>query len=610
MTSLRKINFLILLLLTAAVWGGCFRLAFAATKFSHIALYDEAKYPTDFSHFDYVNPDAPKGGTVVLPSYGGFDSFNPFIFKGNAVSEVAALTLDTLGIVPADDVSVVYPLLAKEFELPKDKSYVGFILDERAKFSDGTPVLADDVIFSFNSLTEKGAPIYKVYYQDVERVEKINDRHVRFYFKKGTENKELPLILAQLSIFSKKDWDGKDFSVPTLKPFLGSGPYIVKKFKAGKSIILKRNPNYWAKDIPSRKGFFNFDTVDYEFYQDTTVTLQALFSGNIDIRVEYIAKNWVTGYDNNVVKSGKVIKEDIPHGRAANLQMFAFNIRKDIFKDKRVRQAIALAFDFDWANEMLFYNQYQRLNSYFTNTEMEATGLPKGKELAILRRFKSQLAPEVFSQEPRVIHHQNYMQTRENLKKAVALLNDAGYGFRDGKMVNLATGDPLAFEIFDNSSNGSSFTRVMLPFIKNLRKIGIDASFRTVEVNVYKNRLDNFDFDIAIIALGVSQMPGNEQKELWGSQSAMVNGSYNIIGIQNPVVDTLIEGLVKAQKKDDYKAYVSALDRVLLSESYMIPQWYAPADRVAYQNKFEHPKTNLKVGYQPFTWWMKEDFRS
>ena len=580
----------------------------AAAQTDSIALYGNPKYTGNWQHFEYADPNAVKGGRIVLPAYGTFDNFNPFIFKGIAATQVVGLTMDTLAIVPTDDITTAYPLIAEKFELT-DK-YIDFFLDKRAKFSDGSPILADDVIFSFESLIEKGSPLYKVYYADVKNVEKLSDRHVRFNFKEGSNNKELPLILSQIVIYSKKDWLGKDFAKPYLQAPLGSGPYILTDFQTNKYLIFKRNPNYWAKDLPSRKGFFNFDEIRYDYYQDTTVTLQALFSGNIDIRVEYIAKNWVTGYDNNVVKSGKVIKEDIPHGRAANLQMFAFNIRKDIFKDKRVRQAIALAFDFDWANEMLFYNQYQRLNSFFTNTGMEATGLPKGKELTILRRFKSQLAPEVFMQEPRVIHHENYRQTRENLKKAVALLNEAGYGFRDGKMVNLATGEPLAFEIFDNSSNGSSFTRVMLPFIKNLRKIGIDASFRTVEVNVYKNRLDNFDFDIAIIALGVSQMPGNEQKELWGSQSAMVNGSYNIIGIQNPVVDALIDGLVKAQKKDDYKAYVSALDRVLLSESYMIPQWYAPADRVAYQNKFEHPKTNLKVGYQPFTWWMKEDFRS
>ncbi len=602
-SKLKYILFLALAFATSASQAG------EITRSKHIALYGAAKYADNFTHFDYANPDAPKGGKAVLPNYGSFDNFNPFIFKGIAPGEVAALTLDTLGIVPVDDISTVYPLIAKEFELPEDKSFAGFILDERAKFSNGSPVTADDVIFSFNALIEKGAPIYKVYYADVERVEKINDRHVRFHFKKGSANKELPLILSQLSIFSKSDWEGKDFSKPQLKPYLGSGPYILDKFQAGKSIYLKRNPNYWAQNLPSRKGFFNFDTVDYEFYQDTTVTLQALFSGNIDMREEYIAKIWVTGYDNDIVKKGKVIKEEMAHNKAAVLQMFAFNLRKEKFQDKRVRQAIGLAFDFDWANDKLFYNQYRRIYSYFTNTGMEATGLPKGKELEILNRYRDKLDASVFNEAPKNPKHADYLQTRENLKQAVKLLKEAGYDFINGKMTNLKTGEPLELEIIDNSANGSSFTRVMLPFINNLAKIGIKAKFRTVEINVYKNRLDNFDFDMAILAFGVSQMPGNEQKEMWGSGSADIKGSYNILGVKNPVADELINGLIQAQEKSDYEAYVKAFDRVMLNENYMIPQWYSPFSRVAYQNKFEHPQTDLKVGFQPFTWWMKEEYR-
>ncbi len=581
-----------------------------ARSMPSLALYGEPKYAADFINFEYTNPKAPKGGRVVMPSYGNFDSLNPFIFKGNAATEAAALTLDTLGIVPVDDYSTVYPLLAKKFELPQDHSFVGFELDERAKFSNGKPVTADDVIFSFKAITEQGAPIYKVYYADVDRVEKVNDRKVRFYFKKNSQNKELPLILAQLSVFSADDWKGKDFSKPTLKPFVGSGPYVIDKVQAGKSITFKRNPDYWAKDLPSRRGFFNFDEVVYDYYQDTTVTLQALFAGNIDMREEYIAKNWVTGYDNKKVAQGQVIKEEIEHNKPTNLQMFVFNLRKSKFADRRVRQAIGLAFDFDWANEKLFYSQYKRIESYFNNTGMEAKGLPQGKELKILNKYRAQLPKEVFSQAPKQPSHKGgAAKTRENLKQAVKLLNAAGYDFVDGKMTNLKTEEPLELEIIDNSANGSSFTRVMLPFINNLKKIGIEAKFRTVEVNIYKNRLDNFDFDIAILAFGMSQMPGNEQKEMWGSKSAMVKGSYNIGGVQNKIVDALIEGLIKAQKKDDYQAYVAALDRVMLNEYYVIPNWYSPADRVAYQNKFEHPKTKLKVGFQPFSWWLKEEFR-
>ncbi len=574
-------------------------------KVPSLSIYGTPKYSPHFENFEYVNPSAPKGGRVVMPEYGGFDNFNPFIFKGNPASSVVALTLDTLGVTPIDDPASIYPLLAKEFEITPNNSMVGFILDENAKFSDGSPVTADDVIFSFESLIKKGAPIYRVYYADVEKVEKINSKHVRFHFKKGVNNRELPIILAQLAIFSKKDFDGKDFSSPSLKAPLGSGPYKLEKFEQGKYLVFKRRNDYWAKNLPSRKGYFNFDEVRYDYYQDTTVTLQALFSGNIDMREEYIAKIWATGYDNSKIKSGEIIKDEIPHNQAAVLQYFGFNTRLPKFKDKRVREAIGLAFNFDWANEKLFYNLYERLYSYFTNTGMEAVGLPQGKELEILNRYRSVLSQDIFTKEPYLPSHKNYKETRKNLRHAVKLLQNAGYDFKNGKMVNLETGEPLEIEILSNSANGSSFTRVMLPFIENLKKIGIKAVFRNIETNIFKNRLNNFDYDIAILAMGVSRLPGNEQKELWGSASADIKGSYNFMGIKNPVIDKLIDGLISAQKQDDYIAYIKALDRVLLSEHYIIPQWYAPKKRVAYQNRFEHPKTNIKIGFEPFIWWVK-----
>lgn len=598
-----KINIIVSL----AILFTAFSVHAADVKISKkLPLYGEAKYADNFKHFDYASEKAVKGGRIVLPAYGGYDNFNPFIFKGIAATEVADLTLDSLGVVPKDDISTVYPLIAKEFEIPSDNSFVGFILDKNAKFHNGTPITADDVIYSFKAVTEQGAPIYKVYYGDVEKVERVNDHHLRFIFKKGADNKELPLILSQLKIFSKKSWEGKDFSKPELKPFLGNGPYKVSKFEPGKYIVLERVKDYWAQNLPSRKGFYNFDEIRYDYYQDTTVTLQALFSGNIDARMEYIAKIWVTGYDNDVVKKGKVIKEEMEHNEAATLQNFAFNLRRPMFADKRVRQAIGLAFNFEWANEKLFYGQYKRLYSYFTNTGMEATGLPEGKELKLLNKFRKDLAPEVFTQAPILPLHRDYKESRENLRQAVKLLQEAGYDFKDGKMTNLQTGETIKFEVLSNSANGSTFTRVMLPFINNLKKIGIEVTFRNLEVNIFKNRLDNFDFDVAILSFGVSQMPGNEQKEMWGSQSANVKGSYNMMGIQNPVVDALVQEVIKAKHKDDYIAAVKALDRVLLNEHYMIPQWYSPYHRIAYRDKFQHPQTNLKVGFQPFTWWMKE----
>ena len=576
-----------------------------AKEIYSIPLYGEAKYSKDFEHFEYSNSDAPKGGRIVFPAYGTFDNFNPYIFKGIPATQYVDLALDSLAIVPSDDISTAYPLLAKTFELTDD--YVGFILNEKAIFHDGTPVLAEDVVFTFNSLIEKGAPLYKMYYGDVDRVEEVNKRHVRFWFRPKSQNKELPLILSQMKIFSKKDWYGKEFDKPYLKAPLGSGPYILDSFSSNKFLIFKRNPDYWAKDLPSRKGFYNFDTIRYDYYQDTTVTLQALFSGNIDIREEYIAKIWVTGYENELVRSGKIIKEDIEHNDPARLQNFSFNTRKPQFQDKRVRKAIDWAFNFEWARENLFYNQYDRLYSYFTNSGMEANGLPEGKELEILNKYRDRLPEKVFTEAYANPVFGDYNRNRENLRHAVSLLKEAGYDFVNGKMTHLKTGKPLEFEVLSNSANGSTFTRVMLPFLKNLNKIGIKATFRNLEVNVFKNRLDNFDFDMAIITYPISQMPGNEQREFWGSRSADIKGSYNLIGIKNPIADEIIEGLVSAQEKSDYAAHVKALDRILLNEHYMIMQWYSPHRRIAYHNKFSHPVVNFKVGFQPHTWWIKEN---
>lgn len=583
----------------------CVTTANAAVS-DRIALYGESKYGSDFKSFEYVNSEAPQGGKIVLPAYGTFDNFNPYIFKGVAATFVAGLSFETLGTSPVDDPFTVYPLLAEKFDLPEDKSYVGFILNPKARFSDGTPVTADDVVFSFNAIMEKGSPVYKMYYADVDRIEKINDREVRFYFKKGSENKELPMILAQFSIFSQKDWEGREFDKPTLQVPLGSGPYKVKDFQVNKFVELQKNPDYWGKDLPSQRGFYNFDTIRYDYYQDTTVTLQALFSGDIDAREEYIAKIWMTGYDNELVKSGKIIKENIEHNNPAVLQNFAYNIRRDKFKDRRVRKALDLAFNFEWANEKLFYNQYKRLFSYFTNTGMEATGLPEGREKEILLKYADKLAPDIFTKPYELTTNPDIYDSRENLKKAVILFKEAGYDFVDGKMTNLKTGEPMEIEILSNSANGATFTKVMLPFVENLRKIGVKAVFRNLEVNIFKNRLDNFDFDMAIISYRVSQLPGNEQRDYWGSVSANIKGSNNIIGIQNEVVDELIKGLVAAQEKEDYVAYVKALDRVLLSENYMIFQWYSPYSRVAYRDKFGQPRSKIKTGFQPFTWWIKE----
>ena len=351
---------------------------------------------------------------------------------------------------------------------------------------------------------------------------------------------------------------------------------------------------------------FNFDEIKYDYYQDTTVTLQALFSGNIDIRTEYIAKAWATGYDNELIKSQKIKKQAVSHNRPATEQFFAFNTRKEKFKDPLVRQAISFAFNFPWANKNLFYNQYLRLNSFFANTRFAAQGLPEGKELEILTTLKDKLPPEIFTTPVEEFFRNDELSDRENLKLAVSLLKKAGYDFINEKMCNKTTGEPLEFEIIINAANGNSFTRVLLPFIENLRKIGIKASTRVLEVNTYKNKMDKFDFDIVIGGYHGTSMPGSEQKDLWGSNTADVEGSNNIIGIKNPAIDEVIQKLIETEENETYTAYVQALDRILLFNHYVIFNWYTNTDRIAYWDKFSYPENTSDTGVDIFTWWMKE----
>ena len=572
----------------------------------YLSITNAPKYAKDFKNFSYTNPLAPKKGRIVLPSYGTFDNFNPYIFKGTASPEVSNLILDSLAYTPSDDIGTAYPLIAQKFERPKDDSFVGFFINPNARFHDGSPITADDVIFSFNALINKGSPFYKFYFQDVESVKKISKLHVRFYFKPNTQNRELPLILTSIKIFSAKDFANKDFDKPSLTPPLGNGPYKIKNFEAGKYITLERNKDYWAQNLPSRKGFFNFDEIKYDYYQDTTVSLQALFSGNIDVRYEYIAKSWATGFDNPLVKSNKIKKQSIKHNRPATNQFFAFNTRRAKFSDARVRKAIGLAFNFPWANSNLFYNQYQRLYSFFTNTPYKATDVPTGLEREILIKHKDNLPSEIFTIPVEDIFRNDTLTDRENLKIAISLLNSAGYDFINEKMCNLQTKEPLEFEIIINSANGNTFTRVLLPFIENLRKIGINATTRVLEINTYKNKLDKFDFDIIVGSIGGIQMPGSEQVDLWSSTTANIEGSNNIMGISNPVIDELITNLIQTKDNELYTAYIKALDRVLLFNHYVIFNWYSDSDRIAYWDKFSYPETASDTGVDINTWWSKE----
>ena len=568
-------------------------------------IYDNYKYKFGFKNFEFANPNAPKKGSVKRPAYGKFDNFNPFILKGAAPSTIVARTFDSLGYIPIDDQSTIYPLIAEKFERSEDNNFIGFYINPKAKFSNGEKITAEDVVFSFNILIEKGTPFFKSYYADILKVEKITPSHVRFYFKPKSKNKELPILASQISIMSKKFWEGKDFAKPIKTPILGSGAYTIKEFEQNRFIILERNKNYWAKDLPSQKGMNNFDKIRFDYYNDTTVTLQALFSGNLDVREEMIAKQWARGYQNNLIKDKKIIKVNIPHNNPANIQGFYFNTRLDKFKDRNVRKAISSIFNFDWANKHLFYNQYKRLNSFYSNTQFAATGLPKGKELEILKSYGNKIDENILSTPMGYKKIKNYLDERENLRNAVKLLNKAGWDFVNGKMTNLKTGEKLSLTVTGNTANGNTFVRVLLPFINNLKKIGIDAKFRTVEVNIFKNNLDNFDFEMAIIGLPQSKLPATEQKEFWGSEAGKRKAGYNFAGIDNPVIDDLIEKIISTKNKENYKSYIKALDRVLFYNHYIILHWYGESDRIAYWDKYDYPKTNIKTGFAPSLWWEK-----
>jgi microcin C transport system substrate-binding protein len=563
-----------------------------------IAMYDDLKYPAGFQHFDYVNPQAPKGGTLRLGvAEGTFDSFNPFIIKGNPAAGITSIW-ETLLLPSADEPFSEYGLLAETVQTPPDRSWVAFELRPEARWHDGKPVTADDVIWTFETLRAKGAPFYRAYYASVDRVEKTGERGVRFVFKPGT-NRELPLILGQLPVLPKHWWANREFDKTLLEPPLGSGPYKVGKFEAGRFVEYERVPDYWGKDLPVSRGRDNFDLEHYDYYRDATVALEAFKGGNFDFRSEASAKDWATAYDVPEVRDGRIVKETIPHHRPAGMQGFAMNLRRPLFQDRRVREALGLAFDFEWSNQALFYGQYTRTRSYFDNSELASRGLPDAAELAVLEPLRGKLPDEVFTKEFTVPTTDGSGNNRENLRRAAELLRDAGWTVAGGKLSK--DGQPFSFEILlDNPQ----FERVALPYTKNLEKLGIEARVRTVDTSQYRRRVDSFDFDMIVAGFGESDSPGNEQREYWGSEAAKREGSRNVIGIADPAIDSLVEALIASPDRATLVARTRALDRALLWGHYVVPNWYIGSDRIAYWNKFGKPAVVPKDGVQIDAWWV------
>lgn len=577
-----------------------------------LSLFGDVKYPPDFKHFDYVNPDAPKGGVARQILIGTFDNFNVTVsgVKGSIASAVQ-LIYESLMTPSLDEVSTEYGALAEAVSHPADFSSVTYRLRPQAKWHDGTPVTPDDVIFSLDAF-KKHHPQYSAYYRHVVKAEKIGDRAIKFTFD-GPGNRELPQIVGQLTVLPKHWWEGadgegrkRDISATTLEKPLGSGPYRIKDFVAGRSVALERVKDYWGRDLSTDIGRNNFDELRYEYFRDSIVALEAFKADQVDWRTENSAKNWATAYDFVAVTEKRVLLEEFPNRSSGIMQAFALNIRRDKFRDPRVRRALNFAFDFEEMNKQIFFDQYKRISSYFDGTELASSGLPEGKELEILEKVRAEVPGEVFTKAYTNPVGGNPEAVRENLREGLRLLKEAGYEVRDRKLVDSKTGSQFTLELLNAEP---SFERVMLFFKPSLERLGIAVSVRTIDPTQYENRLRSWDFDIVVSSWGESLSPGNEQREFWGSPAADMAGSRNIIGIKNPAIDKLIERVIFAVDRDDLVAATRALDRVLLWNHYVVPQWNYPKVRTARWDRFGRPAEMPKYGLSgfPAIWWHDPD---
>jgi microcin C transport system substrate-binding protein len=568
-----------------------------------LAIDGRLKYPADFKHFDYVSDRAVKGGELVLHAIGSFDKMNPFTLKGNGPGGLQQFVFETLTEASLDEPFSQYGLLAREILVADDGLSVTFVLDENGRFSDGTPVTARDVKFSVDTLKgDKVHPLYPFYYADIENVEILDTHTVRMNFKK--QNRELPLIAGQIPVLPKHFYEKHGFGEQALIAPTGSGPYVVKSFKQGRFITYQRNPDYWAVDHPVRSHMFNFDTITFKYYKDQSVAVEAFKAGEFDLMLVNIAKQWDRDIAGPKVDSAEIVKQKFIHHNNAGMQGFVMNTRRAVFSDPRVRKAVGLAFDFEWTNRSLFYNQYERSNSYFSNSYLAATGLPSPEELELLRPLEGTIPPEVFTSEMEAPRTDKPGGIRNNLRLAQQLLRDSGYRLQDGVMQN-DSGTKLRFEIILVSP---TFERVMAAFTDNLKKIGIEASYRTIDSALYTEKINNFDFDMCVYVFAQSQSPGNEQRNFWSSEAAERRGSRNIAGIKSEAVDALIDRVIYAENREELTTASKALDRVLWHGNYLVPNWYLNGHRLAYHNKFEIPETiPTYYDYLSFvmTWWQR-----
>ncbi|PID72230.1 MAG: ABC transporter substrate-binding protein [Desulfobulbus propionicus] len=571
------------------------------------SLDGNLKYPPDFKHFDYVCPEARKGGELVLHDLGSFDKLNPFTLKGAAPAGLLSYVFETLVVPSLDEPFANYGLIAKDITLAEDKLSVTFTLNEAATFSNGTQITADDVLFSLETLkSDKAHPFYQMYLKDIKNADVLSPTQIRFNFAKV--NRELHMIAGQLPVLSKAFYEKHPFlpenGADGMVIPVGSGPYVIEEVHPGKSIRYKRNPKYWASNHPTRVGMFNFDSITIKYFKDQIVSVEAFKAGEFDVMLVNIAKQWQRDLVGRRFDDGVLVKAAFPHHNNAGMQGFIFNTRKPLFTNRKVRQALGLAFDFEWANRSLFYGQYTRSHSYFSNSELAATGLPEAAELRLLEPYRDQLPQEVFTLPLTPPKTTKPDSLRGNLRKAKKLLAEAGWQVKDGVLVN-ADNKPFRFEIVLVSP---SFERVMAPYVNNLKKLGIEASYRTIDPALYTDRMKNFDFDMTVTVIGQSQSPGNEQRDFWTSAAAEHKGSRNYAGIQDPVVDVLVEKIIYAEDREQLVAACRALDRVLWYGYYVVPNWYLANHRLAFVKGLRHPKTlPLYYNYEQFlnTWWFE-----
>ena len=571
-----------------------------------IAQYGEPKYPANFTHFDYVNPDAPKGGTLVLANpdrQTSFDKFNPFTLRGNPAPGIGML-FESLLTGSSDELASAYGLLADDVSIAPDGLSTTFHINPRARFSNGDPVLAEDVRYSFDTLkSPQAAPQFAAYFAEITRVDVIDPHTVRFVFR--DRSRELPFLAGGMPVFSHKwgvkpDGTRTPFDQLTFETPIASGPYLIESYRNGRTITYRRDPHYWGVNLPVRVGTNNFDHVVYKLYSDTVAKLEAFKAGEYDALVEYVSRNWVRRDVGKKFDDGELLKCQFPQHNGSGMQGIYLNLRRPLFQDKRVRKALDLALDFQWLNRQLFYSQYTRTDSYFAGTDLQAKGLPSPGELALLNPWRAQLDPAVFGPPPTQPDTDPPGSLRANLLAARALLEEAGWHYRDGALRN-AKGEPLTFEILDDSGGSDVMQQVIAPYQRNLAKLGITANYRLADFAVYQKRLDAFDFDATILNMPGVQVPGTDQIDRFGSKAADTPGSSNFIGLKSPAVDAILNALVRAQTLQQLTDAVHALDRVLMHGYYVVPQWYNATHRIAFKRDLQWP-TTLPLYYSAEDW--------